>query len=96
MNAPMPLDLSSFLETMFVNQRVNMLEPITREADLPPYSFTQDKEGVWTLMKRGECLGWVNRVTGDHKFRALSKVTNNVERFYSLDTAREFLFTQAQ
>jgi hypothetical protein len=95
MNIPMPLDLSSFLDTMFTNQRVNMLGPVTDEAELPPYSFTLFEDGVWILMKQGECLGWVSRVTGEHKFRALSNVTNNVERFYSLDTAREFLFSQA-
>lgn len=71
-----------------------MLDPVS-DSIPPSTTFDRDAEGVWTLMHQGRCLGWVNCVTDEPKFRALSKVTNAMERFHSLNTAREFLFEQA-
>lgn len=95
MTAPMPLDLQSFLDTMFTNQRVSMLELVTKP-EAPASSFLRGEDGVWTLTLRGKCLGWVNKVEDKEKpFRALSDVTHTIGRFYSLTSAREFLFEQS-
>ena len=94
----MPVDLSQFLETMFVNQQVVMTHQSTHteEAEEMPYtSFTKDADGVWTLVFFGKTLGWVNRVTGDVKYRAMSAVSYNMEHFYSLENAKNYLFEQS-
>jgi len=43
----------------------------------------------------GKTLGWVNRVTGDVKYRAMSAVSYNMEHFYSLENAKNYLFEQS-
>jgi len=88
----MPVDLSSFLNSMFKNQEVVMTQPVARE---PSVSFTKDQDGVWTLSHNGTTLGWVNRVTYDAKYRAMSAVTNSMETFYSLENARNYLYEQS-
>ena len=88
----MPVDLSEFLNSMFKNQEVVMTKPVTRELSV---SFTKDQDGVWNLIFNGKTLGWVNRVTYDAKYRAMSAVTNNMETFYSLDNARNYLYEQS-
>jgi len=92
----MPVDLSSFLNTMFKNQEIaleSILTPfVARE---PAVSFTKDQDGVWTLSHNDKTLGWVNRVTYDAKYRAMSAVTNSMETFYSLENARNYLYEQS-
>jgi hypothetical protein len=88
----MPVDLSEFLNSMFKNQEVVMTKPVTRE---PSVSFTKDQDGVWNLIFNGKTLGWVNRVTYDAKYRAMSAVTNSMETFYSLENARNYLYEQS-
>jgi hypothetical protein len=88
----MPGDLSEFLNSMFKNQEIVMTKPVTRELSV---SFTKDEDGVWNLIFNGKTLGWVNRVTYDAKYRAMSAVTNNMETFYSLENARNYLYEQS-
>jgi hypothetical protein len=88
----MPVDLSSFLNSMFKTQEVVMTKPVTRE---PSVLFTQDDDGVWTLSFNGKTLGWVNRVNNDVTYRSLSAITNNMAYFYSLDNARNYLYEQS-
>lgn len=88
----MPVDLSQFLNTMFKNQEIVMAKPITQESSV---SFTKDEDGVWNLIFNGKTLGWVNRVTYDAKYRAMSAITGNMETFYSLDNARNYLYEQS-
>ena len=87
------ISLNSFLNEMFVDLRPVLVHPALEPA--PESSFTKDADGVWTLIHRGQCLGWVNRVTGDHKYRAMSKVSCAMEQFYSLENARNYLFEQS-
>jgi hypothetical protein len=88
----MPVDLSSFLNSMFKTQEVVMTKPVTRE---PSVLFTKDQDGIWTLSVNGKTLGWVNRVIYDAKYRAMSAITNNMETFYSLENARNYLYEQS-
>lgn len=88
----MPVDLSEFLNSMFKNQEVVMTKSVTRE---PSVSFTKDDDGVWNLIFDGKTLGWVNRVSYDAKYRAMSAITGNMETFYSLDNARNYLYEQS-
>ena len=91
----MPTDLSQFLDTMFTNQQVVMTQRAKEPEELPFTSFTKDADGVWTLIFFDKTLGWVNRVTGDVKYRAMSAVSYNMEQFYSLDNAKNYLFEQS-
>ena len=88
----MPVDLSEFLNSMFKNQEIVITKPVTRELSV---SFTKDEDGVWNLIFNGKTLGWVNRVTYDAKYRAMSAITGSMETFYSLDNARNYLYEQS-
>lgn len=91
------LDIDKFLEQMFAVglKPVVITDAEDEEAQAPSSSFYKDQDGVWTLVHCGVCLGWINRVTGDVTYRALSKITNSVEHFYSLESARNYLFSQS-
>ena len=86
-------DLDSFLKDLFPDPK--MEAPIDDEPKPVPISFYKDDDGVWTLVFHGKCLGWINRVKDEAQYRALSSITNKMERFYSLSVAREFLFAQS-
>lgn len=86
-------DLDTFLKDMFPVTKPEPDKAAAPKAE--PVSFYKDDDGVWTLVFHGKCLGWINRVKDEAQYRALSSVTNKMERFYSLSVAREFLFAQS-
>ena len=94
------LDLAQFLENMFHIGLTPVV--ITEPDDVPPveetFSFFKDDDGVWNLVNKGKVLGWVNRINiagAEHKWRAMSAISYNMEWFYSLDAARCWLFEQS-
>ena len=92
----MPLDLDNFLSTMFCNPRVNLEQ--RNEPEPPCMTFERGEDGVWTLIFFGKCLGWVNRITNPQdgeRYRAMSAISYNMERFCSLSSARSYLFSQS-
>lgn len=92
----MNTDLKQFLDDMFTYQGVRVgIEPTVR---VEQFSFFKDDDGVWTLIEKGKLLGWVNKISysgAEHKWRAMSAVTHNMEWFYSLTSARNYLFEQS-
>lgn len=91
----MQIDLKVFLDDMFRDFPVT-LEPVAKQEQ--QFSFFKDHDGVWNLIEKGKILGWVNKITypqAEFKYRAMSAVTNNMEFFYSLDAARNYLFCQS-
>lgn len=93
----MNLDLQTFLNDMFLTHGL-AIGPEPKLVREPQFSFFKNDDGVWTLIEKGRLLGWVNRITyvgAEHKWRAMSAVTHNMEWFYSLDSARCYLFEQS-
>lgn len=90
-----PMELASFLDEMFIDPSLDRNPAKPAPVKAPESSFQKDEHGVWTLIHCGKCLGWINRVKDDVTYRAVSSVTHTVERFYSLENARSFLFEQS-
>ena len=104
MQTDQDLDLEQFLENMFHvgMSPVVITEPEDVEALVDAVeeisSFYKDQDGVWTLVNKGNVLGWVNRIGiqgVEHKWRAISAISKNIEWFYGLDSARCWLFEQS-
>ena len=89
-----PIELASFFNEIFPDPSLDRQKD-DEPAPQPVSSFQKDKDGIWTLIHQGKCLGWINRVKDDVTYRAVSSVTHTVERFYSLENARCFLFEQS-
>lgn len=90
-----PMDLAHFIDDVLGPPLDRQDHRPKRSTEQPVSSFQKDADGIWTLIHCGKCLGWINRVKDDVTYRAVSSVTNTVERFYSLDNARCFLFEQS-
>ena len=64
--------------------------------DEPMLSITYDPDGTVTFAYDGVVVGWVNEVKNyeDYKYRALA-TNGHVGHFWSIDSARAFLFSEA-
>ncbi len=60
--------------------------------------ITFDPDGIMTFAYNGRTIGWVNEIKypehDQKRYRAVA-VNGHSGHFWSIDTAREFLFTEA-
>lgn len=66
--------------------------------DEPMLSITYDPDGTITFAYDGAVVGWVNEINDpasyDAKYRAVA-ANGHVGHFWSIDSARGFLFSEA-
>jgi len=72
--------------------------PVITRRDKPMVSIAFEPDGTITIAYDGKALGWINEVRNseqmDGRYRAVT-TAGTIGYFWSIDTARDFLFTEA-